>query len=749
MIKKMIKKIVIILFYTMLFFSFINLNSYAIEQEILDNAIKINTVDDNGVLIEDSFHITETGDYVIVGSEMRRQIIIKSGGTEENPIRIFITEDFTSDITNESGVKIPLFSITQADAKYIEIIGVGNKTPIIKERSYTNVVMYQSSSKNTSLKMENLIIDAVGGHNIINTQSNTGEKTVELTNMTFQNWHSTNSGFSVNLSCSNGGKMNAKLTNCTFKDNSGMTGGGLVANGNSTNRAIVEMINCKFENNYNSLDVYAIANTGGSVNARPYATIIMKGGYITGGTGNGTTPDGFEVPGGISIASTAECILEDVQITNNNGYGVFNAGTLTLKGNTNITDNDNGNIYLPSNKYVIVDESYNGISGITVQNPPDYNTERQITAAQGAKDYQNKLKNLNIKSDNKDYIVKNGLSNYLYLWKHSHTWIYFEEGNVIEAYCQFDPECYYHDHSIDLVLNTEDMIYTGREYDKASVENYITEVTGEPAGEIYYAGTGTTNYVESTIPPIEEGTYKATISLGGEIAESNFSISRQKRSITAIIDWEDNNNSYNERPQNVIIELLQNDVVIQEIELNEEKSWKYEFKDLEISDSSDNEYVYSVRVKSDVGGYYLRNIEQTEDTITLINTKYGKIRLSKEDLLTGEKLEGAAFRLERRKSDTEWEIIGEYTSDSSGIIVINNLTYGTYKLKEIKAPDGYNLNLENAEVELEISEANANYELTVSNKAQPVLPETGTIGKILTIIIGCIVITIGKKIYIK
>ena len=124
-------------------------------------------------------------------------------------------------------------------------------------------------------------------------------------------------------------------------------------------------------------------------------------------------------------------------------------------------------------------------------------------------------------------------------------------------------------------------------------------------------------------------------------------------------------------------------------------------------------------------------------------------KVNTEDLLTGENLDGAVFRLEKKISDTEWELVGEYTSDSNGSIDINNLTYGIYKLKEIKAPEGYNLNKENAEVGLEINESNANYELTVTYKVKTVLPETGRSEILLVMIFGISIIMIGLKVYMK
>ncbi|MBQ7410843.1 MAG: Cna B-type domain-containing protein [Clostridia bacterium] len=219
-----------------------------------------------------------------------------------------------------------------------------------------------------------------------------------------------------------------------------------------------------------------------------------------------------------------------------------------------------------------------------------------------------------------------------------------------------------------------------------------------------------------------------------------------KVSVNVIKKWEDNNNSYNLRPTSVIVELLQNGVAIADAEVNAENGWQYTFGNLEIYDTANNEYIYSVREKDEVDGYFLKEINKTDNIFTITNTKYGTIKINKEDLVTGEKLAGAVFKLEIKNADSQWETVQEYTSDSNGIIVINNLTYATYKLTEIRAPDGYNLNLENAEVELEINEANASYELTVSNKAKNVLPATGG-GRIqvILLIVAIILIILPNK----
>lgn len=163
---------------------------------------------------------------------------------------------------------------------------------------------------------------------------------------------------------------------------------------------------------------------------------------------------------------------------------------------------------------------------------------------------------------------------------------------------------------------------------------------------------------------------------------------------------------------------------------------------LDIYDSSKKEYVYTVREKEEIEGYFQTEILRTDNTFTIVNTKTGSIEINVNELISNEKLKGATFIIERKNGESDWIQIGEYISDSNGNIFVDNLTYGTYKITEIRAPDGYNLNSENAEVEIEITETNAMYELTVSHKAKTVLPKTGggTVQLILLIIAVTILI---------
>ena len=120
---------------------------------------------------------------------------------------------------------------------------------------------------------------------------------------------------------------------------------------------------------------------------------------------------------------------------------------------------------------------------------------------------------------------------------HNHSWEYKQDTqttNKILAYCtepDYKDGCSYQgkDHALTLDLAAKDMEYTGNEYDKASVTNNISSITGATCGKIYYEGT---NY-ESTTPPTNPGTYTASVTLGGATATKTFTISKLNPTYTA------------------------------------------------------------------------------------------------------------------------------------------------------------------------------------------------------------------------
>ncbi len=127
------------------------------------------------------------------------------------------------------------------------------------------------------------------------------------------------------------------------------------------------------------------------------------------------------------------------------------------------------------------------------------------------------------------------------------------------------------------------------------------------------------------------------------------------------------------------------------------------------------------------------------DKLTKVTIKLTKVDSWNADKLLG----GAEFKLVKMK-----EVNGELVEDESfepivattntdGILNFTDIVYGTYRLYETKAPEGYNLL--NKYVEVNVDNDNVEDKIVnvkVKNTEKFVLPDTGSIGSGLLILIG-------------
>ncbi|WP_270738066.1 Spy0128 family protein [Streptococcus anginosus] len=93
------------------------------------------------------------------------------------------------------------------------------------------------------------------------------------------------------------------------------------------------------------------------------------------------------------------------------------------------------------------------------------------------------------------------------------------------------------------------------------------------------------------------------------------------------------------------------------------------------------------------------------------------ITLHKKDETSGSSLAGAVFRVTR---DRNGAVVGDFTTDSTGKVTIPNLLKDKYTIKEIKAPDGYQLTGKEIKVKPENFNSSKSYSLDISNKRQKV-----------------------------
>jgi len=81
------------------------------------------------------------------------------------------------------------------------------------------------------------------------------------------------------------------------------------------------------------------------------------------------------------------------------------------------------------------------------------------------------------------------------------------------------------------------------------------------------------------------------------------------------------------------------------------------------------------------------------DSVIFDVKPWGNLKIIKKDSVTGEVISGAKFKLYDSNGavakDIDGNTIGEKTTNSSGVITISKLPYGTYTLKETSAAAGY------------------------------------------------------------
>lgn len=102
-----------------------------------------------------------------------------------------------------------------------------------------------------------------------------------------------------------------------------------------------------------------------------------------------------------------------------------------------------------------------------------------------------------------------------------------------------------------------------------------------------------------------------------------------------------------------------------------------------------------------------------------------KLKIFKKDKDTQEKISGATFRVwNKRPIDTNDKnnLVGNFVTDAEGIIEINNLTsLGSYYLKEIGAPVGYENLIEDEFECIAINEFGETYEKTIYNQQKELI----------------------------
>lgn len=166
------------------------------------------------------------------------------------------------------------------------------------------------------------------------------------------------------------------------------------------------------------------------------------------------------------------------------------------------------------------------------------------------------------------------------------------------------------------------------------------------------------------------------------------------------------------------------------------------------------------------------NPNETEDTNHItgkVPVFTGGAKFVKEDASTKVKLKDAKFVIQNVEGnyfdgwtdansdgvkDAKWSAVepttgaGVFTSNDQGEFEIAGLEYGTYTLKEIQAPEGYQLL--STTVNFEIKDQTYTTELsTIENSKRPTMPITGSTQLIITLIGGVALISVAGIYYKK
>lgn len=187
-----------------------------------------------------------------------------------------------------------------------------------------------------------------------------------------------------------------------------------------------------------------------------------------------------------------------------------------------------------------------------------------------------------------------GNATYTAKWKQIHEWHYEAEGNVVKAICPLN-ECMYKDKWPQLILSAENMEYTGKAYNRASItKNEITNITGAAAGAISYEGRDGTIYTQSQTAPTNVGKYAAKVTIGGKTAVANFEITKLTASANVKFAAD---LTYNGQNQNLVLNATTTGGTLM-YRLSDTDEWKAGLVMLTGKDAEDYHIQYYVKAKA-------------------------------------------------------------------------------------------------------------------------------------------------------
>ena len=136
-----------------------------------------------------------------------------------------------------------------------------------------------------------------------------------------------------------------------------------------------------------------------------------------------------------------------------------------------------------------------------------------------------------------------------------------------------------------------------------------------------------------------------------------------------------------ELPESITVNLYQNGEQIDSKEVTAKDNWKYSWTDLELY-SEDGKTAYTYTVDEDPVDGYISTVKDYDITNTITSVKINKV-----DIADGKLVEGAYLQI----LDQDGNVVDEWVSTKESHEVTGLVTGETYTLREMTAPDGYDL----------------------------------------------------------
>lgn len=234
---------------------------------------------------------------------------------------------------------------------------------------------------------------------------------------------------------------------------------------------------------------------------------------------------------------------------------------------------------------------------------------------------------------------------------------------------------------------------TGLPVGEYTVKEKPTDIPGYTLNTTYKTGAATAE------PTTEKATVTVTANTDATVTVTN-TYTKDTTSVTVTKEWNDNLVKAL-RPESVTVQLMKNDVPVDGalVVLDDNNQWSHTWTDLPMYNDTGSKITYSVKEVNVPAGYTVAvNPVATAatPTFTITNTANvveapeivpASLTVIKKDADNGALLKGAKFTLIPEGGKATDAAFAE--TDENGKAVFTDLAKGTYTLKEITAPAGY------------------------------------------------------------